>query len=190
MKKMVFLLAFLIGLSHFFAVENVYAAEKSSLPDRQQSLHELFSVDCFNRCWNFIEKAQRSDEDNENMILVAHASLWHWKQRIDCKASNLSVGYWQVSRAYALANSPELARKFAERCLEVSLQGKLGAFYVAYAYEALARAEFMGGNPAKANIALKSAFGQLALVSGKEEQGYLKADLDSLAKKNSSKKKR
>lgn len=108
---------------------------------KTQKTHQYLSADCFNKCWTLIDKTNRSPEDVEDMILLAHASLWHWKQRQDCKPVNLSIGYWQVSRVYALADEYEMARLFGEKCLKVGRGNQLPPFYLGYAYEALARAE-------------------------------------------------
>jgi len=75
-----------------------------------QEIHRQMSVKCFNECWGLIEKSDRTAEDTENMLLLAEASLWHWRQRTDCQPSNLSVGYWQVSRVHALAGNTDAAK--------------------------------------------------------------------------------
>ncbi|WP_395741367.1 hypothetical protein [Prosthecobacter sp.] len=66
------------------------------------SLHRAFSADCFNRTWQLLEKPDRTAEDDEQMLLLAMASLWHWTQREDCTLRHRSIGYWQVSRVYAV----------------------------------------------------------------------------------------
>ena len=62
-----------------------------------------FSAHCFNIEWELIDKPERTPAENEQMILYALASLWHWTQRPDCSTTNLSIGYWQAARVYALA---------------------------------------------------------------------------------------
>lgn len=64
--------------------------EVLSNAESKQMVHEAFSGGCFNKCWTLIEKADRSPEDVEDMLLLAQASLWHWKQRNDCTPMNLS----------------------------------------------------------------------------------------------------
>ena len=156
--------------------------EKKAMPDpdRLQKLHQHFSASCFNLCWEFIDKADRTPEDMEDMMLVASASLWHWKQRDDCKPLNLPIGTWQMSRVYTLAGQHDLAKSFGERCLKVSLEGELPAFYPGYAYEALARAEIGQKQYPAARGYLEKADAQLADTKDKDEQGFLWADLDAL----------
>ena len=63
-----------------------------------QKAHRYFSADCFNRAWDEIDKSSRTHEEDERMLLLAMASLWHWGQREDVTPVNYSIGYWQVSR--------------------------------------------------------------------------------------------
>ena len=106
--------------------------------------HRFFSADCFNKTWEFIEKPERTPDDDERMIRLAQTSMWHWTNRPDCKRQQISIGYWLLTRVYAIAGRTQDARRYADLCLQNS-QGE-AAFYLAYAYEALARAEKAGGN--------------------------------------------
>src|SRR5436189_157988 len=45
--------------------------------------HKALSVDCFNRAWELLDKKDRTKEDDERMISMAHASLAHWRMRDD-----------------------------------------------------------------------------------------------------------
>jgi tetratricopeptide (TPR) repeat protein len=112
------------------------------------SAHRFFSTHCFNAVWDLIDKPERSVDEDDAMVQLSLTSLWHWTQREDCSASNLSVGYWQVSRVYALVGRAEDARRYAQRCLQVSDDDDddVGPFYLGYAYEALARAASVAGD--------------------------------------------
>ena len=147
-----------------------------------QNIHKKFSADCFNKCWTLIDKPDRSQEDVENMLLLSHASLWHWKQRDDCKPVNLSIGYWQVSRVYVLAGEYDMAKLFGEKCLKVGIDNKLAPFNIGYGYEALARAELLQKNTAKVKELLVKARKELEKVTDKEERTYLEADIVNLEK--------
>ena len=140
--------------------------------------HKYFAATCFNQAWDYIDKPSRTPEDDLAMILTSLASLWHWTQRPDCTAENLSVGYWQVSRVSALAGQAENARRYAEWSLR-AIQGEdSGPFYLAYAYEALARAEMVSGNRAQMIEYLEKA----SQVSKRiEDEDAKKMVLDDLA---------
>src|SRR5688572_4192069 len=103
-------------------------------------VHRYFSADCFNKAWELIEKADRTPEEDEQMVRLNQASLWHWTQRDDCKSTNMSVGYWQASRIHAILGRAGEATRYGQLCLERS-QEQESPFFLAYAFEALARAE-------------------------------------------------
>ena len=147
-----------------------------------QEIHKQLSTKCFNECWGLIEKADRTPEDTENMLLLADASLWHWKQRTDCQPSNLSVGYWQVSRVHALAGQHDMARLFGQKCLAIGQDSELSPFYVGYAYEALARAEMLAGDADAAKAHLSKARDELDAIADKEERDALEPDIAALEK--------
>jgi hypothetical protein len=111
-----------------------------------QAAHKYFSAECFNRAWDFIEKPLIKPGEEEKMLLLSLASLWHWTQRDDCTPTNLSIGYWQVARVYALLRQADQARRYASLCLEASQSEGVLPFYRGYAYEALARAEQVADN--------------------------------------------
>jgi len=110
----------------------------------EQKAHQYFSGACFNGVWDFLEKKDRTEKEDELMRERAHASLYHWLERDDCEPSNLSIGYWMLSRVYATLNKAQAARVYGERCLAVS--DGLAPFYQAYAHEALERAAKMEGD--------------------------------------------
>ncbi len=111
-----------------------------------ESAHAYFAADCFNRAWDLIAKPRRSKKEDDQMLQLSLTSLWHWIQREDITATNLSVGYWQVARVYALLRRADNARHYAELSLEAAQEAGVEPFYRGYAYEALARAEMVAGN--------------------------------------------
>ncbi|HZD58244.1 MAG TPA: hypothetical protein VE136_16050 [Anaerolineales bacterium] len=140
--------------------------------------HRYFAAECFNRAWDLIDKAERTPEEDEDMIRLNQASLYHWSQREDCTNRNLSVGYWQAARIYALLSQADNARRYGQLCLHYS-QGE-GAFYLGYAYEALARAEAAAGEGEKSAKYLQNAQQQLAQISDPEERVLLEKDLQTI----------
>ena len=107
--------------------------------------HIYFSTELFTTTWECIEQAdQRSPDEDMTMLHIAIASLWHWSQREDVTAENLSAGCWQVSRVYNLIEQPHNARTYGLLALKHA-EG-LDPFFKAYAYETLARAEMQCGH--------------------------------------------
>lgn len=143
--------------------------------------HRWFAAECFNRAWEYIEKKQRTPEEDEEMIRLSLASSWHWAQRPDCTDTNRSVGLWQNARVYALVGQAENARRYGLMCLAISRSGGLPPFNLGYAYEALARAESVAGNHQRANELVAEARQLAAQVTDKEDRDLLLADLETIA---------
>jgi hypothetical protein len=152
------------------------------MPDRPTfdliAAHRYFAAECFNRTWDWIDKPARSADEDNQMLMSAFASLWHWYQRPDCTRQNLSVGYWQLSRVYALLKQPGPAMQYATRCLEYS-QGE-PPFYAAYAYEAVARAEAVAGNFAQTREAIAQARALSDQMADAESKQVFLADLNNI----------
>jgi len=150
--------------------------------ESRQMLHQYFSADCFNKCWTLIDKKTRTGAETEDMLLLANASLWHWKQRTDCKPMNLSIAYWQLGRVNCLAGDTDLAKQFGEKVIQVSKDHKLSAFSLGYGYEVMAHASLLEGDAKAARKYLDLADAQLAKIKDKEEKDLLGADLSKLRK--------
>ncbi len=140
--------------------------------------HAYFSVDCFNQTWELLERAQRTPEEEDQMRSLCHASLWHWTQRPDCTPRNLSIGYWQLSRVYALLGQAEDAVRFGEKCLQHSAAEE--PFYLGYAHEALARAARVRGDSQLLKQHLAHARQFASQVGDPEERAMLQKDLETL----------
>ena len=69
------------------------------------------------------------------MLLLNLASLWHWTQRPDCTPGNLSNGYWQLSRIYALLGQADAAQQYGQLCLKSSQGEGTLPFHLGYAYD-------------------------------------------------------
>ena len=143
--------------------------------------HKYFAADCFNRTWGFIEKTDRAPEDDEQMLLLTFASSWHWSQREDCAPTNVSVGYWQISRVFAILGQADNARRYGQLSLE-ALKDQTGLpFYFGYAYEALARAEMVAGDKARMEEHLARAREFAEKVPYPDSKKLLVDDLASIA---------
>ncbi|MBI3162818.1 MAG: hypothetical protein HYZ23_09920 [Chloroflexi bacterium] len=143
-----------------------------------QLTHRYFSATCFNKTWEWIDNPHRTPTDDLSMLQSAMTSLWHWTQREDAKPQNLSVGYWQVSRVFALMGQSDNARRYAE----VSITHSEGCppFYAGFAYEALARAEMVDGNHEMMNEYLAKARELAEQVDDAEDKEVLMGDINSI----------
>ncbi len=140
--------------------------------------HRHFSAACFNGVWELIDKPDRSPDEDRTMVSMAHASLYHWQQRTDCTSRSLSIGYWQLSRVYALVDDAHHARLYGRLCLTYS--EKEGPFYLGNAYEALARAALLSGDQEHGRQGLELARQQAAMITDAAERELLENDLKTL----------
>jgi hypothetical protein len=145
-----------------------------------EAAHRYFSTECFNRAWDLIDQEERTPADEDEMLKLSIASLWHWTQRPDCTKKELSLGYWQVSRIYAITGRPENAVWYAERCLEVTEDADLPPFYLGYAYEALARAAMAGRNKRQAMEYIAQARALAGQEQNEEDRQLLLDDLETI----------
>jgi tetratricopeptide (TPR) repeat protein len=145
-----------------------------------QEFHRSVASDCFNKCWTYIEKENRTNSEDEEMRRLAEVSFWHWMQVEDHTKENESIGYWQLARVYAISGRYLLAYDYVDKCIEVSENNDLAPFYIGYGYEAKARAYFLGGREEGARDALDKAYGKARLVNDPEWKDPLVADLDQL----------
>jgi hypothetical protein len=142
--------------------------------------HAYFSAECFNRAWEFIDQPFRTPQEDQVMLQLGLTSLWHWTQRLDCTPTNLSISYWLVARIHALLGQADQARQYGQLCLEVSKGEGILPFYLAYAYEALARAESVAANPGKKKEYLDLAAGLVDKIADPEGKKQLLTDLKTI----------
>lgn len=147
-------------------------------PTSPSAAHRRFAAEFFNEVWGLLDKDRRSEEETEEMISLAHASVAHWRRREDFTPRNLSIGYWQLSRVYAVAGQAENARRYGELCREASVAE--APFYRAYAHEALARAARLAGDHPVAIDHLAEASKLAGEITDDRDRGALEEDLKSL----------
>lgn len=140
--------------------------------------HRHFAPACFNRVWELLEKPDRTPAENDEMLLAAMSSVWHWSQHPECQPRNLAVGYWQISRVYAVLGNGLEARRFAARSAQHA--GEETPFYMAYAHEALARAGRVLNDEDAAARHLAEARHLMTKVTDAEQREMLSADLATL----------
>jgi hypothetical protein len=138
------------------------------------------AVDLFNHAWTLMRLAERTPEQDDELIHAAHASRHHWAEV--GTAANLARGEWQVSRVYATLGRAEPALFHAKRCLaycEVDPDA-LEDWDLPYAYEALARAHMVAGKTDDAERHAARAHELSARVADEEDRDQLLADLKML----------
>jgi DNA-binding transcriptional MerR regulator len=146
--------------------------------------HRQLGVDLFNSTWTLIEKPDRTALETDEMIHRAHGSRWHWARAAEAKPVNLARGEWLCSRVYATIGRAEPALWHARRCVEVSEaigedEGR-ESWDLPAAYEAMARASFVGGDSASGALWKAKALEALALITDADDRQPIEADLATL----------
>lgn len=113
----------------------------------EQECHKEFAIACNNLVWSLLQKKDRTEQENDQMIHAAHASHYHWG--IVGKPINAQRGEWLISHVYAVLNRPEPALYHAKKCMALTEEHKFVDFDLAFAYEAVARAHASAGQAAE-----------------------------------------
>ena len=146
----------------------------------QRYEHKYVSANCFNKAWDLIDKADRTSAEDEEMIRLSLASHYHWTQRDDYSPTSASIGHWQTSRIYAILGQVENTRRYGQLCLEASRAEDVPPFYLGYAYEALARAEAVGGDREKSEKFIIEAKAAAENIEKPEDRKPLLDDLGTI----------
>lgn len=141
-------------------------------------LHRRLAGYLFNHTWFLLDKKRRSRSENDEMLHAAHASRYHWG--LVGRPLNVSIGEWQISRVYSVLGRSEPAIYHGRRALEIAQRNGLARFYVAYAYEALARAYSVAGKPHERDKYLRLARRTGAGVRDADDRRMLDEDLQTI----------
>lgn len=147
------------------------------LTPTERKTHRKLAVSLFNEVWRLLEKKRTRPED-DRMIHAAHASRFHWGEV--GTAVNIAIGEWQVSHVYAVVGRAEPATYHALRSLAVCEEAGIEDFPLAFAYEALARADAVAGRKRdmKTHLALAREVG--SRIKDKDDRELLFRDLKSI----------
>ncbi|MGG0178516.1 hypothetical protein [Gottfriedia acidiceleris] len=142
--------------------------------------HRELAASCFNKVWDLLELENRSQSETEEMVHLCHSSFWHWTKVESHTPRNISIGYWQLSRVYAVVGQGETALDYAKKCVKISLEAEVEPFYIAYAYEALSRAYAKLNQSTESLAAKTKAYEYVKEVKFEESKDMLLKDLDTI----------
>ncbi len=144
----------------------------------EKEMHRKFAVKAFNSTWTLLDKADRTKDEDVEMIHMAHASRYHWGQI--GTPLHFARGDWQISRVYAVLSFGVMSFKYAKRCLELCEKNDIGDFDLAFAYEALARASQVSGDINNATGYIRLAKDAGEAIEKKEDKDYFFSELSSI----------
>jgi len=140
--------------------------------------HRKFAVDLFNLTWSFLDKKERTREEDDKMVHAAHASRYHWGEI--GTPLEFERGEWQISRVYSVLKRSEPALYHARRCLEICKENSIKDFDIAFAYEAMARAHTLAGNRTECEKYLQRAKEAADQIKKKEDKDYFLSELKTI----------
>ena len=151
-----------------------------ALSDVDAATHRALGVALYNHTWTLLEKADRTPAETDEMIHAAHASRFHWSRAEGSEPFNLARGEWQCSRVYAVLGRGEPALWHAQRCLAINEANGQGDWDIASAYEAMARATGVAGDPAAAAEWKAKATAALDGIADNDDRQVIENDLATL----------
>ena len=140
--------------------------------------HRALAVETFNETWTLLDRPDRTDADDLDMVALTLTSRYHWRRAGD--ARNHAMSDWQASRVLASVGDADLARAFADSAIDLCAEHELDAFMTGFAEEALARALLVGGDTDGARQVIGRARHLEAAIEDADDRAVLAADLDDL----------
>jgi DNA-binding transcriptional MerR regulator len=142
--------------------------------------HRRLAADLFNRSWQLLELENRTPEQDDELIHVAHASRFHWGEA--GTAAHRARGENQCARVYAALGRGEPALHHAHRALELVQAGGEGFedWDLASALEVVARAQVAAGNRAEAEHYASLARSELDAIADADDREIIGAQIAEL----------
>jgi tetratricopeptide (TPR) repeat protein len=145
--------------------------------------HKYFAGGLFNRCWELIDKgAERTEEEDEEMLLSAQASAYHWLKLKGHVAEERwvqapAISHDQISMVYAELGNGEMALTHAQKCLEWCEKNGIGDFVIAFAHLRFATAYDLLGDTEKRNEYIRKAHESSKEIAKDGDREYFLSEL-------------
>lgn len=144
----------------------------------ERKFHESQAKNCFNETWDYIDKTERTKEDDLKMIHLAHASRYHWD--LIGEAIHFERGEWLISKVYYTLGMKEQALYHAQACLDICEENQIKDFDIAFAYEAMANAYKLFKEEDKVTTYKEKAFECLPNIADKDDRAYTESELKKI----------
>ncbi|MBV9870908.1 MAG: MerR family transcriptional regulator [Frankiaceae bacterium] len=165
------------NLDHLIADKGIVAVTQTTTIEDTAAERKI-AVDLFNHVWTLLEKEDRTESEEAEMIHSAHASTVHWMHVGE--PVNRARGEWQCSRVYAVLGRGEPAVFHAKKVLEICQREGIGDWDLAFAYEALARATAVAGDIEEAHRWAEQARAACTDVAEDDDREIVLSDLATL----------
>jgi hypothetical protein len=141
--------------------------------------HRGLAVAYFGRAWDLIDAAERTPEQDRDLLATAFASRQHW---VDAGGTpkNLAIADWQVAYAASLAGLPDTAMVFAKAAVDRAESDDFPVWMQASGHEGMARAHAVAGDRSGYDREAARARELLATVDEPEERDLISSQLASI----------
>ncbi len=162
------------------ADQEVPMAASHAAPVLDPEVHRTLGAGLFNRAWDLLSTEDRTADQDDELVDIAHASAWHWRQV--GSAANAARGHWLCSRVYSVLGRGEPAVHHARRATEILAGGGDGIedWDAAAAAEGMARALGVAGDIDGAAAWKATAVERLAAIADPEDRAVIERDLMTL----------
>ncbi len=154
----------------------------TSIPPTAEALdhdeERRLAIRLFNGVWELLETENRSQEDDDRLLHMAHASRYHWGQV--GSPEHFARGEWICSRVYAVLRRHEPCLHHAQRVLDLCVAHGIADFDLAFAYEALARASAIAGDAEGARALTEQALAAAEKIADDKDRDIVLADLETI----------
>ena len=144
-----------------------------------EEANKYFAINYNNKIWPLLEKKEKTEDENNEIINLAHASLLHWSKSAECKNVNLQRGEYMIALAYINANRKRPALYYAKRCKKMTEENAAESkdFDFAYASLVMAMALRLNEDREGADKYLKDAKEMGEHIKNKEDKRIFMDDL-------------
>ena len=141
--------------------------------------HQQFAKSTNHRVWDLLDLSSRTEAEEEELLLAASTSLYHWLQV--GTAVHAQRGHWMLSRVHVVLGRKGDALDQALKCQAISDTNldEMEDFDLAFAQESLARAYALAGDLNKARKHHQKAVALGEAVKDPEDQKIFLGDLES-----------
>jgi hypothetical protein len=138
-------------------------------PDEEElhKRHRWFAVECNNRSWTLIERPERTADEDDELLLRAHAAAFHW-QAIGTEEQR-ALADLLLAHTHALIGRPDFASRYAGRAYGFFSAERREPWQRAFAEAAMAHAAAVSGRTLE-HAAHYQRAGEIGASLGKEDR--------------------
>jgi tetratricopeptide (TPR) repeat protein len=142
--------------------------------------HRSQAVTAHQEAWELLDRADRSRDEDAELVADAFASAYHWARANGRTAANAARGDYLIAKALLAVGRPEAALDWADRCLQACRDHGLVDFDLAYALEVRARSLWALDRTEEAEVDWAAALA-VPIAEAEDEEWFARDVRDGLA---------